>query len=77
MTESALRMSVSFPASALWETNNLLSWNENGYTSGMKNQYRSVNVQDHILPDGSMSSEFKEFLADAFAKTGENTVDHS
>ncbi|MEX0318374.1 MAG: hypothetical protein AB3N21_10505 [Ruegeria sp.] len=42
----------------------------------MRKPTRSINVQDNILPDGSMSSELREFLAGALAKMEENAVDH-
>lgn len=42
----------------------------------MTKQNRSINVQEHILPDGSISSEFRGFLTDALADMKENAVDH-
>tara|TARA_Y100001956_G_scaffold77791_1_gene88681 strand:+ start:316 stop:636 length:321 start_codon:yes stop_codon:yes gene_type:complete len=36
----------------------------------------SISVQDHILPDGSMSFELRETLTDALAEMKENAVDH-
>ncbi|MCA2008592.1 hypothetical protein [Tritonibacter mobilis] len=42
----------------------------------MKKQRHGINVQDHILPDGSMSSELQIFLTDALAEIKANAVDH-
>ncbi|MEM8789813.1 MAG: hypothetical protein AAGE76_16285 [Pseudomonadota bacterium] len=42
----------------------------------MKDQNRSINFQEHILPDGSMSSELKEFLKSAAAEMKKNAVEH-
>jgi hypothetical protein len=37
---------------------------------------RGMNVQDHILPDGSMSSELREFLERARKEMEAKAVDH-
>jgi len=42
----------------------------------MRQRKRSINVQEHILSDGLMSSELKEFLEQAAAEMKKNAVDH-
>ena len=36
----------------------------------------NINVQEHLLPDGSMSSELKDSLKNAAAERENNAVDH-
>ncbi|MEM1265152.1 MAG: hypothetical protein AAGI50_03960 [Pseudomonadota bacterium] len=42
----------------------------------MRKQIRGIDVKKHILLDGSMSSELKEFLKNAAAEMKRNAVDH-
>lgn len=42
----------------------------------MEQRNRSINVQEHILRDGSMSSEMQDFLNKAAAEMKKNTADH-
>jgi hypothetical protein len=76
LPNAAVVTSVRFPVPIPRETDKLQSWSENGYTLTMRKQKRSINVQDHILPDGTMSSEFKDFLTDALAAMKANAVAH-
>lgn len=47
-----------------------------GFSFGMRKSKRNINAQDNILPDGSMSSDLKEFLSNALADMKQNAVDH-
>ncbi len=42
----------------------------------MRSPKHSINVQGHILPDGSMSPELRDFLERALKEMEANDVDH-
>ena len=42
----------------------------------MKKRNRDINVQEHILPDGSLSSELREFLENAASEMKKYAVNH-
>lgn len=50
--------------------------NKDGQNLKMTKRNRSINVQEHILSNGVMSSELKEFLKNAAVEMKENAVDY-